>query len=342
MKKNTKDKKKNLSKKLLLSFLGAAVLIIMAVFFLGAVLTVIIGEEVMENALYVSQAVILAFIVMAFYRIVDRQIVRRIQDLSEATAKVANGDYEIAIPVKGDDELSMLMESFNQMAKELQANAFLSRDFARYVSHEFKTPLCVIRNYAEITQGDSSPQETEKNMDIIISETERLTNLSKDLLELCRLDSTTIIEKKDTFSPASQIRSIVLDQQVLWGEKEIEMAPELDEFEIRSNEALLFRVWQNIIGNAIKFTNPGGRISISLKQEVEWLVCIISDTGIGISDEDRKHIFTPFYSGSKSHNKEGNGLGLSLSKKIVDKLGGTISFESTVGQGTSFTVTIPF
>lgn len=341
MKKNKKNTKNNLSKKLLLSFLGYAVLIIMGVTFLVALLAMVFGTDVMENAIYVTQAITLALIIFAFYRIVDRLIVHRLQVLSAATAKVAEGDYEIAVPVKGDDELSMLMESFNQMAKELQANAFLSKDFARYVSHEFKTPLCVIRNYAEITQGDPSSQETEKNMEVIISETDRLTTLSKDMLELCKLDSSTIIEKKDTFSPASQIRSIVLDHQMLWGEKEIEMIPELEAFEIKSNEALLFRVWQNIIGNAIKFTNPGGCISISLRQEADQLICRVMDNGIGISDEDKQHIFTPFYSGSKSHNKEGNGLGLSLSKKIVDKLGGTIAFESAVGKGTAFTVTIP-
>lgn len=341
MKKNKKNTKNNLSKKLLLSFLGYAVLIIMGVTFLVALLAMVFGTDVMENAIYVTQAIILALIIFAFYRVVDRLIVHRLQVLSAATAKVAEGDYEIAVPVKGDDELSMLMESFNQMAKELQANAFLSKDFARYVSHEFKTPLCVIRNYAEITQDDPLSQETGKNMEVIISETDRLTSLSKDMLELCKLDSSTIIEKKDTFSPASQIRSIVLDHQMLWGEKEIEMIPELEAFEIKSNEALLFRVWQNIIGNAIKFTNPGGCISISLKQEADQLICRVTDNGIGISDEDKQHIFTPFYSGSKSHNKEGNGLGLSLSKKIVEKLGGTIAFESAVGKGTAFTVTIP-
>lgn len=341
MKKNKKQTEGSLSKKLLVSFLGAAVLIMVAVTFFMALLVVLLGKDVMENAIYVTQAITLALVIVAFYRIVDRLIVQRIQALSAATAKVTQGDYEVSVPAQGDDELATLMDSFNQMTKELQANAFLSKDFARYVSHEFKTPLCVIRNYAEITQGDSPPQETEKNMEVIISETDRLTNLSKDMLELCRLDSTTIIEKKDRFSPAAQIRSIVLDYQMLWGEKEIEVTPDLEEFEIKSNEALLFRVWQNIIGNAIKFTEPGGCISIRLQREAGRLVCKVTDNGIGISAKDQQHLFAPFYSGSKSHNKEGNGLGLSLSKKIVDKLGGTIAFESAVGKGTAFTVTIP-
>lgn len=281
-------------------------------------------------------------ILIAFYYICDKLIVRRIQELNDAMKKVADGDYEITVPVNGNDELSTLTESFNAMSNELKLNAFLSKDFSRYVSHEFKTPLSVIRNYAEITQDDPSQPEIEKNMEIIISESDRLTGLSKDILELCKLDSTTIIEKKDRFSPAAQIRSVILDLQLLWGKKEIEIIPELDEFEIVSNEALLFRVWQNIIGNAVKFTVQNGQISVYLKKDGNSFVCEISDNGTGISDEDNEHIFTPFYTGKRSRSKEGSGLGLSLSKKIIDKLGGAVGFESELGRGTTFTVTVPF
>ncbi|MGN0695664.1 MAG: ATP-binding protein [Oscillospiraceae bacterium] len=336
-----RNKKTRLSKKLLLAFLGSIVCIVMAVTLVGSMLSMLWSREIMIKAMYVSQVIILISIIIAFYYICDRLIVRRIQELNDAMQKVADGDYEITVPVSGNDELSTLTESFNSMSNELKLNAFLSKDFARYVSHEFKTPLSVIRNYAEITQYDSSQSETEKNMEIIISESDRLTGLSKDILELCRLDSTSIIEKKDRFSPAAQIRSVILDLQLLWGEKEIDIIPELDEFEIVSNEALLFRVWQNIIGNAVKFTGQNGQISVSLKKNEGSFVCEISDNGSGISDEDKEHIFTPFYTGKRSHSKEGSGLGLSLSKKIIEKLGGTVGFESELGKGTAFIVTVP-
>lgn len=166
-------------------------------------------------------------------------------------------------------------------------------------------------------------------------------NRNRKRIELCKLDSTTIIKKKVRFSPASQLRTVFLDFQLLWGEKDIEIIPELEEFEITSNEALLFRVWQNIIGNAIKFTERGGRISVSLAKTNDCLICNISDNGNGISDEEKEHIFTPFYSGNRFRNKDGSGLGLSLSQKIVEKLGGTISFESELGKGSTFTVTVP-
>ncbi|MGN1134930.1 MAG: ATP-binding protein [Oscillospiraceae bacterium] len=336
-----RKKKTRLSKKLLLAFLGSIVCIVMAVTLVGSLFSMFWSKEIMVKAMYVSQVIILISIIIAFYYICDRLIVRRIQELNDAMKKVANGDYEITVNVNGNDELSTLTESFNAMSNELKLNAFLSKDFARYVSHEFKTPLSVIRNYAEITQYDSSQSETEKNMEIIISESDRLAGLSKDILELCKLDSTTIIEKKDRFSPAAQIRSVILDLQLLWGVKEIEIIPELDEFEIVSNEALLFRVWQNIIGNAVKFTEQHGQISVLLKKNEGGFVCEISDNGIGISDEDKEHIFTPFYTGKRSHGKEGSGLGLSLSKKIIEKLDGTVEFQSELGKGTTFTVTVP-
>lgn len=334
--------KTKLSKKILLAFLGALVGIVMAVTLIGVIAVMFLGKEVTMHALYVSQVLILFLVILAFYRIVDRLVVRRIRELNDAMSKVTSGDYEISVPIKGRDELSSLADSFNAMTGELKANAFLSKDFARYVSHEFKTPLAVIRNYAEITQDDFGQPELIENMDVIISEADRLTGLSKDILNLCRLDSTTLVEKKDRFSPAAQICSVILDLQLLWGEKNIEMLPELEEFEIISNEALLFHVWQNVIGNAIKFTGQNGRICVTLKQGVRQFVCEIADNGVGMGEEEKAHIFTPFYSGNTRRNHEGSGLGLSLSKKIIDKLGGTIAFESELGKGTVFTITLPY
>ncbi|MGN0386082.1 MAG: ATP-binding protein [Lachnospiraceae bacterium] len=331
-----------LSKRLLLSSLCALVISVMAVNFVVYMIALLFGEEITKNIIYLSQLAILIIIIILFYKIVDYLILQRLQQLSDGMAQVADGHYETEVPVKGNDELSELTVGFNRMVRELQTNAFLSKDFARYVSHEFKTPLAVIRNYAEITQ-DSVPQtETAQNMDVIMSEADRLTRLSKDILELCKLDSTTIIEKRDHFSPATQIRSIILDLQLLWSKKNIEIIPRLDEFETTGNEALLFRVWQNIIGNAVKFTGEDGQISIVLKKGYDSFSCTIADNGIGISDKDKEYIFTPFYSGNCYHNKDGSGLGLSLSRKIVEKLGGTISFESSEGVGSVFTISIPY
>lgn len=334
-------KRHNLSKRLILTLIGIAIAVMAVATVFGSMTFFIGNEELRLGILYIAGLVAVIVTLVLFVYVTDRMIVRRIRSLTQAVAGISQGNYELTVPVKGNDEITELSENFNKMTAELQANAFLSKNFARYVSHEFKTPLSVIRSYAEAVQIDSANAETSDYMDIIISETDRLTEMAKTIMELCRLDSTTLIERKDTFSPAVQIRSILLSTQIKWSEKNISVEPDLDEFGITGNENLTFRIWQNLIGNAIKFTNERGKIELTLKKQDGNLYFTVSDDGIGIADEDKDKIFNMFFTGDKSHNKEGSGLGLPLTKTIVEKLGGEITFTSTRGKGTTFTVTLP-
>lgn len=336
-----KKKQKSLSVKLILILVGVAVGIMAVATIFGLILLKVENEEIRLGAIYIGGLVFIIIALVLFVYIVNLLVVKRIKSLNEAVSEIAQGKYDLTVPVKGNDELTELAENFNKMTKELQANAFLSKDFARYVSHEFKTPLSVIRSYAEATQLNNEDNETSEYMDIVISETDRLAALSMTMLDLCRLDSTTLIEKNDTFTPANQIRSIVVASQIKWNEKHITIEPELDEFEIRSNENLVFRIWQNLISNAIKFTNENGKIEITLQKFADKLVFTVKDDGIGIAEEDKDKIFNVFFTGDKSHNTEGSGLGLPLTKNIVEKLGGDISFVSQVNKGTTFTVRLP-
>lgn len=336
-----KDKTNKLYKKLLIAFVGALIAIVMSVTLIGSMVLFSFNEQTKIRVMYVSQVLILILLIFAFAYIVEKIVVCRIRNLNNAMKEVAKGDYEIAVPVDNKDEISELSDSFNKMTSELKSNAFLSRDFTRYVSHEFKTPLAVIRSHAEAAQYAQTPAEANEYLDIIIAETDRLASISKNIMELCRLDSTTLISKDHIFSPAAQIRAILLSTQFSWGEKNIVVDPELEEFEIQSNETLVFRIWENLIGNAIKFTSENGNIAIVLKKNDNELFFSISDDGIGIADEDKGQIYDPFFTGDRSHNKEGSGLGLPLTKTIVGKLNGKIAFESKLGKGTTFTVTLP-
>lgn len=330
-----------LSKKLLLAFVGALVAIVMALSLIGSILLMPFDDGGQIQFMYVSQLAIAVLLVFAFCYIIEKMIVRRIRELNDAMKEVAKGDYEITVPIEKKDELSELSDSFNKMTAELKSNAFLSRDFTRYVSHEFKTPLAVIRSHAEAAQYADTKEEANEYMDVVIAETDRLAGISKNIMELCRLDSTTIIAKEDCFSPASQIRTVLLATQFTWGEKNIHIEPQLDEFEIRSNENLLFRVWENLMGNAIKFTEENGNIMVTLKKQGGELIFTVTDDGIGISLDDQEKVWNPFFTGDTSHNKDGSGLGLPLTKNIVEKLGGTISLQSKLGKGTTFTVRLP-
>ena len=330
-----------LSKKLLIAFVGAMVTIVMAITLVGAILLIPVSESTQIQFMYVSQVIIAIFLVFAYGYIMEKMVICRIRKLNDAMKEVAKGDYEITVPVEKKDELSELSDSFNKMTAELKSNAFLSRDFTRYVSHEFKTPLAVIRSHAEAAQYAETKEETDEYLEIVIAETDRLAGISKNIMELCRLDSTTIIHKDDKFSPATQIRTILLSTQFAWGKKNITIEPELDEFEIKGNESLLFRVWENLIGNAIKFTEENGTITVTLKKQNNKLLFSIADSGIGIAEEDKDKVFDPFFTGDKSHNKEGSGLGMPLAKNIVEKLGGTIGFTSEQNKGSTFTVELP-
>lgn len=338
---NKKKSKNRLSKKLLFAFVGALVAIVMGVKLISTIILMIFEKDTQIHLLYVSQLAIAALLILAFYYIMDKMIIRRIRSLNDAMKEIAKGDYETTVPIEKNDELSELCNSFNKMTAELKSNAFLSKDFTRYVSHEFKTPLSVIRSHAEAAQFADTKEDANEYMEIVIAETDRLAGISKHIMELCKLDSTTIVSKEDIFSPASQIRTVLLTTQFKWSEKNIVIEPELEEFKIKSNEGLLFRVWENLIGNAIKFTENDGNIVIYLKKKDTELYFSIIDDGIGIADEDKDKIFDPFFTGDKSHNKEGSGLGLPLTKKIVEKLDGTISFSSEFNKGTTFTVQIP-
>ena len=333
---------------IILLFVILAIVIIVLQIILAVVRAVmsrpIINPDAPDRWLFFSPIVIGIIIMTLFALAINRLVVTRIRKLNNATKEVAKGNFDITIEQKGRDELSELTESFNKMSAELKANEYLSKDFVRNVSHEFKTPISAIRAYGELLDAEAdAPKIDRKTLkeyaEIIVKESDRLTNMSKSILQLSLLDSTTIIKKDDRVKPAEQIRDILRLYEVKWSDKNLTLDLQLDEVAITSNEQLLYQVWQNLIGNAIKFSNNGGTLKISVaKNGEQGIIFEVTDNGIGISDEDKEQIFSQFFMADKSHNTEGSGLGLPIVKKIIDKLGGQISFQSTVGQGTKFTV----
>lgn len=299
------------------------------------------NEKVYAQSVYVAGIVIIVLILTSFVIIVNKSVVRRVETLNDAVHKISDGNYDLTVPARGNDELTELSKNFNKMTAELRANAFLSKDFARYVSHEFKTPLAVIRSYAESVMSDGLSGETNAALNVIISETDRLAAMTGTILQLCRLDSTNAFQKNDVFYPAEQIRAELRAESVKCKEKNLSVDAELCDFEITGNENLTRHVWQNLISNALKFTNRNGNVFIRLEKIADSLVFRIKDDGIGISEEDKDKVFDMFFTGDKSHNADGCGLGLPLTKKIVEKSGGEISFTSERDKGTEFIVTLP-
>lgn len=271
------------------------------------------------------------------------KILSPISEIEEAMKRVAEGSFSVRL--SGNSriaELRRIYEGFNLMVKELQATEILQTDFVSNVSHEFKTPINAIEGYAMLLQdGALTPEEEEEYIDKILFNTKRLTELIGGILLLSKVENQAISLREDVFSPDEQIRLAIVSLEEKWTEKGIEFETELSEVRYRGNEALLAHVWLNLLDNAVKFSPRGGRIYLTLSKKEGGTVFTVCDEGPGIAPEKQKHIFDKFYQAETSHGKEGNGLGLTLVKRIVDLHKGSITVENAEGGGCRFTVTLP-
>ena len=268
---------------------------------------------------------------------------RPTKKILDATEKIAKGNFSTKLKITHEygkyNEYDLIMENLNKMASELQKNEVLKTDFISNVSHEIKTPLAVIQNYATLLQDGSIDEETRKNYTkTLISASKRLTDLITNILKLNKLENQTITDKAEPFNVTEALANNVVEFESLIENKNIQLNCDFDEVVIFSSKTLLEIVWNNLISNAIKFTNEGGKIDISLKQVDNNVEIKVADTGCGISSEVGAKIFEKFYQGDTSHSTQGNGLGLALVKKVVDILGGEIHVKSKVDEGSTFTI----
>lgn len=271
--------------------------------------------------------------------IFSKNILSPVRALSKGTEEVAKGDFTVQLDIPKDHEFGSLTQNFNKMVNELSSIETLRNDFVSNVSHEIKTPLASIQGFAKLIQdGNLNEEEKKEFADIIISESGRLSKLVSNILKLSKLDNQDIITEKVKFSLDEQIRCSILIMEPEWSDKNIEFDIDLDEVYIVENEDLLQQVWLNLIGNAIKFSNERGIIKIKLMSLNNNVLVEISDNGIGIDEENKRHIFEKFYQGDKSRLSSGNGLGLSLVKRIIELCDGDIRVKSKIGEGTTFIV----
>ena len=259
--------------------------------------------------------------------------------LDEATRKVAAGDFTVRIPApKRMDEIGSLIESFNTMTRELGSVEMLRSNFVSDISHEFKTPLTAIEGYAKLLEGDCSPEERREYVGTITDETRRLSVLVANILMINRLDKGNIPSERHPVRIDEQIRHALALCEAGWTGKNLELDLELDEIYFAGYESLLMQVWANLIDNAVKFSPDGGRISLALHQKGERVVFVICNDGDNIPEESRPHLFEQFYKADPSRGGEGNGLGLSIVKRVAELHGGEVSVENLPGSGVRFTI----
>ena len=227
------------------------------------------------------------------------------------------------------------------MTQELAANEILKSEFVSNVSHEIKTPVTAIEGYAMLLQGSENlSAEESEYVDKIVANSSRLSELVTNVLLLSKIDNQAIETKAEKFSLDEQIRQSILMLEQKWSEKNIELDVEMQSVQYEGNRGLMLHIWNNLIGNAIKFTPENSTVSIRLEQNEGSIVFTVDDEGMGIPEESIRHIFDKFYQADNSHKQEGNGLGLALVKRIVDMLGGSISAQNLESAGCRFKVII--
>ena len=296
------------------------------------------------------QFLILSLVLAVFLSaILLRMMVRPIRRLVEATKQVAKGDFSVHVEKgEADDEVAELVGSFNEMTRQLGNNELFKKDFINSFSHEFKTPIVSIRGFArQLQREDLTEEQRSEYLEIIVRESERLANMSSNVLLLTRLENQAIMPDITEFSLDEQLREAVLLFEKQWSDKDMELEIDLTDLRIRANEEMLSHVWINLIGNAIKFSGTGGKLEVSCRMVGDRVRVVIADTGMGMDDETCARIFDKFYQGESSgsaqpsHSTEGNGLGLPLVKRIVELSKGSISVKSRPGEGSTFTVELP-
>jgi len=267
--------------------------------------------------------------------------------LSNAAKDVANGDFSVYVePTHTPDNydyIDVMFTDFNVMVQELGSIETLKNDFVANVSHEIKTPLAVIRNYTTTLDNDNLPAEIRKEyIDTIVKATDNLNTLISNILRLNKLENQEIEIPTEPYNLSVQLYDCALQVESLLEEKEIDFTIDAeDKVMITADKEMLEIVWNNLLSNALKYTSPGGRVSIVQTSEADNITVSVSDTGCGMDNETVRRIFDKFYQADTSHSGEGNGLGLALAYRIVEKSKGSLTVKSELGKGSTFTVTIP-
>ncbi len=270
-----------------------------------------------------------------------RSIVVPVRQLSQSARQIAQGDFGVRIEKAKDDEIGQLVDAINDMAGELGAAEQLKNDFISSVSHELRTPLTAIKGWAETLQEGAGPETTAKGMNVIIRESERLSGLVEELLDFSRLQNgrlRLIVSRLDILSELDEAVYMFTDRartehKQLHYEETTALPP------VYGDVDRLRQVFVNIIDNALKYTSPGGTITVSSREDSGWVRVSIRDTGCGIPAEHLPNVKKKFYKANQL--VRGSGIGLAVADEIARLHGGSLDIQSQEGVGTTVTFSLP-
>lgn len=271
----------------------------------------------------------------------SRTLTRPLRELTAATEAMAQGDIKQKVPVRTADELGRLTSAFNRMSTDLAHSIQLRRQMTADIAHDLRTPLTVIQGYTEaLRDGDLPPSQA--TFETMYQEAQLLNHLIDDLRTLSLADAGELtLNRRHTsvLEIFSQAQAAYLQQA---READVTINFNFDEPipYVYVDAERIARVLGNLIGNALRYTLPGGQISLQAHHRENGTSLIVEDTGIGISPEELPHIFNRFYKGdpSRQPNEGESGLGLAIAKSIVEAHGGVITVSSQSGTGTRFEI----
>lgn len=298
------------------------------------------------SQIYYLWAIIpLAFMFIAIY-ILTWRLTKPLKSMSEAAKAMSKGDFSKRVPVTSDDEIGELAVSFNMMTNSLSRLESMRKSFVGDVSHELKTPMTTIGGFIDgILDGTIKENEREYYLGIVSQEIKRLSRLVNGMLSMARLESGEFTLKPEKFDFYELLCTIMISQEQRIEQNQLEIMglDSLPSAKVCADKDLIYQVVYNLVDNAIKFSNEGGRITFALEQDSNNIMFTITNTGVGIPEKELPFVFERFYKGDKSRSavKNSTGLGLYIVKTIISAHKGKISVKSKENEFTAFKVVLP-
>ena len=294
---------------------------------------------IMLTALLISAGVILVVVFSGMYFV--KSICVPLMQISVTAKKLAKGDFSERIAIRNNDEIGELSRVFNDMADELENSEAIKNDFISSVSHELRTPLTAIKGWSETLEAGYDEETYRKGMKVITHETGRLEGMVEELLDFSRIQNgrfTLQMANTDIIAELDDALLIYTDK-ARKEKKTIHYSEPESLCVVYGDKNRLRQVFINVIDNAMKYTDLGGSVDISVEKNDDTLSIIVADTGIGISAADLPKVKAKFYKANST--RRGSGIGLAVADEIISMHGGTLDIDSVLGKGTTVTITLP-
>lgn len=302
-----------------------------------------VDEQIIELGILltaVAAVIVLLMLATGFYFV--KSIVLPVRQISEIARDYAEGNFSDRIEKQHDDELGELCDSINFMAGALENTEKMKNEFISSVSHELRTPLTAIQGWSEtLCEMGDDPETFQKGMRVITGETQRLSQMVEELLDFSRIEDGRFTLNKETTDILAELGEAVL----IYTERARDLGIEFEYDEpdmlpfVFGDAARLRQVFINIIDNAVKYSNEGGKVSIEAFDEDREVVVLISDNGVGISAADLPRVKEKFYKANQT--RRGSGIGLAVASEIVEMHGGKLILNSELGKGTTVMIRLP-